>query len=84
MNQCPPGSQGVRGQLSTGPSGSLDFGAVDRKEIFPVFFIFSKFSATYAFHVRVEYKKNKVNPFKQDTPFIYERYSVITHVYMFP
>ncbi len=33
MNQCPPGSQGVRGQLSTGPSEPLDFEAVDRKEI---------------------------------------------------
>ncbi len=31
MNQCPPGSQGVRGQLSTGPSGPLD---VCRKDIF--------------------------------------------------
>ncbi len=34
MNQCQPGCQGVRGQLSTGPSGPLDFEAVDRKEIF--------------------------------------------------
>ncbi len=34
MNQCPPGSQGVRGQLSTGPSGPLDFEVVDRKETF--------------------------------------------------
>ncbi len=34
MNQCPPRFQGVRGQLSTGPSGPLDFEAVDRKEIF--------------------------------------------------
>ncbi len=33
MNQCPPGSQGVRGQLSTGPSGPLDFESVERKEI---------------------------------------------------
>ncbi len=34
MNQCQPGSQKARGQLSTGPSGPLDFAAVDRKEIF--------------------------------------------------
>ncbi len=34
MNQCPPGSQGARGQLSTGPLGPLDFAAVDRKDIF--------------------------------------------------
>ncbi len=34
MNQCPPGSQGARGQLSTGSSGPLEFAAVDQKQIF--------------------------------------------------
>ncbi len=43
MNQCPPGSQGVRGQLSTGPSGPLDFEAVDRKEIFQPNFSYGVF-----------------------------------------
>ncbi len=45
MNQCPPGSQGVRGQLSTGPSGPLDFEAVDRKEIFQQNFSYGVFLA---------------------------------------
>ncbi len=43
MNQCPPGSQGVRGQLSTGPSGPLNFEAVDRKEIFQPNFSYGVF-----------------------------------------
>ncbi len=43
MNQCPSGSQGVRGQLSTGPSGPLDFEAVDRKEIFQPKFSYGVF-----------------------------------------
>ncbi len=43
MNQCPPGSQGVRGQLSTGPSGTVDFEAVDRKEIFQPNFSYGVF-----------------------------------------
>ncbi len=43
MNQCPPGSQGDRGQLSTGPSGPLDFEAVDRKEIFQPNFSYAAF-----------------------------------------
>ncbi len=43
MNQCPPGSQGVRGQLSTGLSGPLDFEAVDRKEIFQPNFSYGVF-----------------------------------------
>ncbi len=43
MNQCPPGSQGARGQLSTGPSGPLDFDAVDRKEIFQPNFSYGVF-----------------------------------------
>ncbi len=43
MNQCPPGSQGVRGQLSTGPSGPLDFEAVDLKEIFQPNFSYGVF-----------------------------------------
>ncbi len=34
MNLCPPGSQGARGQLSTGPSGPLDSAAAVRKEFF--------------------------------------------------
>ncbi len=43
MNQCPPGSQGVSGQLSTGPSGPLDFEAVDLKEIFQLNFSYGVF-----------------------------------------
>ncbi len=43
MNQCLPGSQGVRGQLRTGPSGPLDFEAVDRKEIFQPNFSYGVF-----------------------------------------
>ncbi len=43
MNQCPPGSQGARGQLSTGLSGPLDFAAVDRKEIFQPNFSYGVF-----------------------------------------
>ncbi len=43
MNQCPPGSQGVRGQLSTGPSGPLDFEAVDLKGIFQPNFSYGVF-----------------------------------------
>ncbi len=29
MNKCPPGSQGAREQLNTGPSGPLDVAAVN-------------------------------------------------------
>ncbi len=43
MNQCPPGSQGVREQLSTGPSGPLDFEAVNWKEIFQPNFSYDVF-----------------------------------------
>ncbi len=43
MNHCPLGSQGARGQLSTGPSGPLDFAAADRKEIFQPNFSYGVF-----------------------------------------
>ncbi len=43
MNQCPPESQGVRGQLSTGPSGPLDFEAMDLKVIFQPNFSYGVF-----------------------------------------
>ncbi len=43
MNQCLPGSQGARGQLSTGPSGPLHFAAEDRKEIFQPNFSYGDF-----------------------------------------
>ncbi len=34
MNHCPLGSQGARGQLSTGSPEPLDFAAADRSENF--------------------------------------------------
>ncbi len=43
MNQWSPGSQGARGQLSTGPWALLDFAAADRKEIFQPNFSYSVF-----------------------------------------
>ncbi len=43
MIQFPPGSQGVRGQLSTGLSGPLAFEEVDWVEIFQLKFSYDVF-----------------------------------------
>ncbi len=51
---------------------------------FFAFFIFNKFPATYEFHMCVGYDKtNQSLQTRYDMTYIYDRYYIRTHVYVF-